>query len=215
MDFVTIDDLLDDVLSEAIGCPIYTARDRIRWAAIQFCKQTGVSVETTSEIDLDAGEDIIQLPCPSTNVRAWQVLWLKTTENTVWPLNRRDLAERGLKWDGLEGQWPQGYVKTSNKEIRLIPKPDQDKTAVMTIHCSYIPQVEATRIDAVLVDEYREAIVHGALSRLLKMSAEEWYDPVEARERDMFFTIAQSEARALADKDFQTGEQTVKMRPMA
>ena len=97
----------------------------------------------------------------------------------------------------------------------MIPKPTLDIAEAMTIHCSYIPQRDATRIDAVLVEEYYEAIVSGALYRLLKMSKEDWYDPQEARERRDWFAIAQSEARALADKDFTTGEQNVRMCPMA
>ena len=61
----------------------------------------------------------------------------------------------------------------------------------------------------------RSQVAHGALSRLLSMSKEEWYDPAEARERKMFFAIAMSEARALADKDFLTGDRRVQMSPMA
>ena len=215
MEFVNIDELLNEVLSEAVGCPIYTARDRIRWAAIEFCKQTGVSVETTSELDIEADEDIIELPSPSVSVRPWQVVWMKTTNGTVWPQDRRSLVEQNAKHEGLSGEFPLSYVRLAYNRVQFIPKPDIATAEALTIHCSYIPQRDATRIDAILIDEYRDAIVHGALYRLLKMSREEWADPSEAKERLTWFSIAQSEARALADKDFSTGEQTVIMTPLA
>jgi len=215
MEFVSLDDFLDDVLVEVPGCPIYTARDRIRWAAIEFCKLTGVSVHTTEEIDWDADCSLVELPVPSSNVRAWQVLWISTVNGMLHALNRRQMNERGIIWDGLEAEAPDSYIRKSNTEIQLVPTPTSDTTSAMSIHCSYLPTRDATKLDAVLMDEYREAIVAGALSKLLNMSKEEWYDPAEARERSTWFSFACSEGRALADKDFQTGEQTVRMSPMA
>ena len=216
MDFVKLDDFLDDVLAEVPGCPIYTARDHVRRAAIEFCKQTGVSTHTTVDIDIDADEAVMTLPCPSVSVQSWQVLWLRVPEQgIVGPLARRSMVEHGLEWEGQTGNPPRGYVRLNRNEIQLVPTPDADESNAMSIHCSYIPQKDATYLDAILMDEYREAITSGALSRLLRMSKEDWYDRMEAQERKEWFAIAMSEARALADKDFQTGEQTVAMNPMA
>lgn len=215
MEFVSIDEVINEVLAEVPGCPIFTARDRIRWAAIEFCKQTGVSVETTRELDIDADEAVVTLPCPSASVQTWQVLWIKTTRGPVVPLDRRAMSEGRAEWEGLTGDYPKGYVRRGRGLIEFVPVPVATLTEEMSIHCSYIPRRTATRIDRVLVDEYSEALVSGALSRLLKMSKEVWHDKMEARERQEWFSIAMSEARALADKDFQTGPQTVQMRPMA
>lgn len=215
MEFVNLEELVDEVLAEAPGCPIYTARDKIRLAAIDFCKQAGVSVETTFDLDVDADENIVQLPEPGSDVRVWQILWIKTTENTVLPVDRRSAAERNAQWDTATGRTPLGYVRRSNTEIQLIPIPTEDLSEVMTIHCSYVPKRDADRLDAVLIDEYRDVVVHGALSRLFKMSKEAWYDRVESIERGQFFQYGVNEARALADKDFLTGPSVVQMRPFA
>lgn len=215
MKFVSLDDFLDDVAPEVPGCPTFTIQDRIRWAATEFCKNSGVSVETTDSIDLEANEEELSLPTPSGDVRVWQVLWMKTDSGPVLELDRRSMNERGIQWDGLTGDYPLSYVRKSNEVVQLIPKPTVDRVGALTLHCSYIPTRDADRLDAVLLDEWREAIVCGALSKLLNMSKEDWYDPSEARERGMMFSIYQSEARALADKDFSVGEQHVRMNPFA
>jgi len=217
MDFVSISELYDDVLAEAPGCPIYTARDKIRLAAIDFCKQTGVSVHTEELIDIDAECNIMPLPVPGASVRVWQVLYVKTTgfAGQVVPVSRRSMVERSAQWESLTGDYPHSYIRLNNKQIQIIPIPNQDLSEVMSIQCSYIPKRDATRLHAVLFDEYRDAITHGALARLLKMSKEEWYDRGEAAERAQFFQYCVNEARPLADKDFQTGPQVVQQRPFA
>ena len=215
MDFVSIDDFLPDILPEVVGCSKYTAQDAVRLAVIEFCKTTGVSVETTEEIDLTADEDVLTLPTPSGQVESWQVLWMTTDEGTVWPMDRRTLAERNLIWRGKSGNRPQSYTVLNRKQVRFIPTPDTDVESILTVHQSFIPKNDASRVDARLFDEYREAITAGALSRLLKQSGTGWYDPKEALERKAFFVVEMSQARGLAAKDFQTGEKSVQMNPMA
>lgn len=215
MDFVNFKEFLDDVLPEVPGCSLYTALDRVRWSAIEFCKQTGVSVETNEELDIEADEAVIDVPSPASYVQPWQVLWVQNTQGTVRPLDRRTLAENGVKWKELTSDWPPEYVRLSRNQIRLVGIPENDHDEALTIHASYIPVPAATKVDVVLLQEYREAIVSGALSRLLNMSKERWHDRAESIERRDQLAIAISGARALADKDFTTGEQTVQMNPMA
>ena len=215
MEFVSIDLFLDDVLPEVPGCSKYTAIDNIRLAAIDFCKQTGISVETSEEQDIDANEPIFDLPSPGSNVRPWQVLWMNSTQGPITPVSRRVAVEWGATWETLTGDWPCNYLHVNNSQVRFVPIPTESRSESLTVHCSYIPTRNADRLDAVLLDEYREAITSGALYRLLRMSKEPWYDPTEARERRDMFAIAVNFARPLADKDFMTGEQSVMMRPMA
>jgi hypothetical protein len=215
MDFVSIDDFLPDVLPEVVGCTVFAARDAVRLAVIEFCKETGVSAETTEEIDLEANEKVIDLPSPSGDVEPWQVLWMKTDEGPVDPIDRRSMVERRMRWGHLDNKRPDLYTRINRKQVEIMPYPSEDADEVLTIHCSYIPKRDADRIDARIFDEYREAITSGALSKLLKKSNTDWYDPDEARERALFFAIEMSEARVLADKDFQTGPTTVQMSPMA
>lgn len=194
MDFVTLDEFLDDIMPEVPGCSVYTVQDCVRKAAIDFCKETGASVETIEGVDLDANEELLTLPAPSSYVRVWQLLSAE-----VAPGTGRTFALHRVRHD----------------QVRLDPVPDTSLPEALTVRCSYIPTRNAARLDAVLADEWREAIVCGALERLLRMSKEAWYDPSEARERGMDFAIYKSEAKALAHKNFETTEQRVQMRPMA
>jgi hypothetical protein len=215
MQSVKFDEFLDDVAPEVPGCPKITIISRLRMAAIDFCKETGVSVWTVEGVDLDAGEAVLTLPVPGSFAQVWQVVWAKTNNGPVTPLHRSAMIDRGIKWEGLTGRYPLNFVHHNPREIMLIPTPEYDLPGALTLHCSYIPTRNAKRVDARLLDEYREAIAHGALARLLKMRGEDWYDGAEAQERSIFFEIAKSEARAVAAKDFQAAEQHVRMSPLA
>ena len=215
MDFVSIDEFLPDILPEVVGCSKYAVQDAVRLAVIEFCKTTGVSVETTEEIDLEGDEAVLDLPTPGGDVEPWQVLWMKTDVGPVDPMDRRKMNESRHQWGTQTGPRPDVYMNINRKQVRLSPIPVEDASEVLDVHCSYIPKRDASRIDARIFDEYREAITSGALSKLMKKSGTDWYDRDEARERALFFAIEMSMARGLADNDFSTGPQTVQMNPMA
>ena len=215
MRFVSIDNFQKDILSEVPGCSKYTIQDAVRRAVIEFCKEVSISVETTEGIDLEEGEAILDLPSPSGQVKPWQVLWMKHDEGSVDPIDRRGMVDKGWKWGHIESKRPDLYTVISRSQVQLLGTPTEDADEVLTVHCSYIPKSDATRIDERVYDEYNEAIVNGALSKLLRQNRQDWFNPVLAREYKADFSLDMNHARALADKDFTTGPQFVQMNPMA
>lgn len=215
MEFTALTMFLDDVTPEVPGCPQPTILHRLRWSAIEFCKKTGVSVETNEDIDIDANEPLIDIPSPGSDVRVWQALWARTTKETLLESDRRYLSERNLLWEKVTAKWPSGFVRLNNAQIRLFPIPSEAHTESMTIHANYIPTPNAVKVDSVLFNEYREAIADGALSKLLQMSKESWYDAKEGLSREAHFRHEINNASALAAKDFIAGPTFAVIRPLA
>lgn len=202
MDLINIDDFLDDVMPELPGCTEFLAIDRLRFAAIEFCRRTLISQETVEELDLDADEPELSIPTPNNSVRVYRIMWIKSPHRTLTPLPKQPLTNQSRDWATLgTADWPMSYVRLSKDTVYLIPVPSEDKNGVITAHIACIPERDATKLDAVLIDEHREAIAAGALSRLLKMKKEGWYDPTSAQQYAIDFASEISNARASVNKD--------------
>lgn len=216
MEFVKLEDFLDDVMPEISGCTEFAAEDRIRRAAIELCRESMISQETTEELDLEANERILEIPALSNDVLMHRILWMKNTKTFMHLYNRRHLAERNIVWDAPgTTDYPGSYVQKSRTEIELIPAPRLDKSGEINVHCAYIPSKNAKRLDAVLIDEYRDAIASGALSRLLMMSGEAWYNPKAAAINEAQFRHYISKAIAAVNKDKTVVNDRVQLIPFA
>jgi hypothetical protein len=202
MNLISIDDFLDDVMPELPGCTEFLAIDKLRFAAIEFCRKTLVSQETVDELDLDAGEPELTIPTPNSSVRVYKIMWIKSPHRTLVAAPKQPLTDRSRNWDTIgEADWPISYVRLTNDTVQLIPPPLVDKSAVITAHVACIPTKSASRLDEVLIDEYREAIAAGALSRLLNMAKEPWFDREAAKRNAFDFASEISNARATVNKD--------------
>lgn len=202
MDLISIDDFLDDVMPDLPGCTEFLAIDRLRFAAIEFCRRTLISQETVDELDLDANDPELAIPPPNNSVRVYRIMWIKTPHRTLAQLPKQPLADRSRDWTTAgTADWPTSYVRLTNDTVHLIPTPLADNSGVVTAHIACIPTKDSTKFDSVLMDEHRAAIMAGALSRLLKMRKEPWYDPESAQQYAIDFASEISNARASVNKD--------------
>jgi len=202
MDLISIDDFLDDVMPELPGCTEFLAINRLRFAAIEFCRRSLISQETVEELDLDQDEPELVISAPNNSVRVYRIMWIKSPHRTLTPASKQPLTDRSRDWTTFgTADWPMGYVRLSSDTVHLIPTPSEDKSGVITAHVACIPTREATKLDVILIDEYREAIAAGALSRLLNMGKEPWYDPSSAQQYAIDFASEISNARASVNKD--------------
>jgi len=212
MEFVSIDDFLDNVMPECAGCTEFTAQDRIRWAAIEFCRKTLVSQETSELLDLEANEPLLDLPSLSNNVLLYRILWMKNSKQFMKEHIRNSLADRNIRWDSAATgvtEFPPSYVKKSRILVHLFPTPEKNKNEEIEFHGAYIPSKKTQKLDAILIEEHQQAIVSGALSSLLDMSSEDWYNPRAADKHDTKFHTLLYNARAAVNKDFTTQDTVV------
>ena len=214
MDFVRIEEFLDDVMPEVAGCTEFAAIDRLRRSAIEFCQKTLVSQETIEELDLTADDSILPIPSPSNQVLMYRILWMRNPQRFMTVSNRRMLANRNIDWKDRgesTSDYPYGYVLLNREEAEIFPTPKADASGVIDVHCAFIPNRECSRLDSILIDEHRDAIAAGALSHLLRMSKESWYNPEEGTAKEADFRALISNARAAVNKDRTTADTKVQM----
>lgn len=218
MRFVEINEFFQDVLPEIRGCSNFVLRDKIRLAAIEFCRRTLVSQETVEDIDIEAGEALVPIPAPSRHVINHRAVWVKTSKDFLTEYNRKHLAAKGQSWAGdpwnTPKEWPSGFFMRDG-DIQLIPAPTVNKPGELIVHMAYLPSRDATSLDELLINDYREAIKYGALARLKMMQGEPWYDPESAGINDREFQVVISQARVDEEKGRGQAETFVQMHPLA
>lgn len=215
MNLIGIEDYYDDIRLEVPAAPNPIIQSRIRLAAIEACKRTLVSHETLDSVDIEAAVSEYKLEPPSSCFRIWRVMWVKTPNIVLFPSSRTNLESMGLDWERGTGEAPTDFISIAADTIQLYPIPTLDISEAFVPHVAFIPDPKTTHLDDRLYYYYKEAIVAGALSKLLRMSGTKWYDPKAAIIRESEFQIELSKMLANAKKDEGVADLQVTMRPFA
>lgn len=217
MDFRDITLWYDDVRVEAPAAPNPLIADKVRLAAIEVCKRTMVSRETLDLIDIEAGVKQYKLEPPSSCLRIWRVLWMRTVSGVapLHPSARHNLVSHGLDWERATGEAATDWIQIKNDIVQLWPAPTIDLDEELEAHVAFVPDPRTPKLDDRLYFYYKEVIVAGALSKLLGMSGTEWYDPRAAMIREREFQVEISKILANTQKDESVADLQVAMRPFA
>lgn len=151
------------------GCPEPLIDDAVRRAAIEFCEKTRALREAVS-FNTVADQDYVTLaPTGGDVARLYKVMY---GDEELEPTTRFDFDE-----DGDTGQPLEYYIEPPNT-LRLYPVPDA--IYAMVAHVAVKPDRDATTLDDVLYNNWRDEIAAGAKAKLLKMSKQPWYDQAAA-----------------------------------
>lgn len=85
--------------------------------------------------------------------------------------------------------------------VYVNPAPCRDELRYYEVRVNVLPGQDTCYIDRCFYDEYAEVIAHGALSRLYRMKAEDWYDPGLAREHERLWRDALRTAKVRSLKN--------------
>jgi hypothetical protein len=217
MNFANISEWYDSIRVEVPAAPNPLIEDKVRLAAIEVCKRTMVSRETLDLIDIEAGVKQYKIEPPSSCLKIWRVLWMKTINGTspLFPTSRHNLISLGVDWERATGEAATDWVQIKNDIVQLWPAPTIDLDEELEAHVAFIPDPRTPKLDDRLYFYYKEAIVAGALSKLLSMSGTEWYDVRAAMTREREFQVEISKMLANTQKDESVADLQVAMRPFA
>ena len=217
MNYVDISEWFDSIRVEAPAAPNPLITDKIRLASMEVCKRTMVSRETLDLIDIEAGVKQYIIEPPSSCLKIWRVLWMKTINGVspLTPVSRHNLISMGVDWERATGEAATDWVQIKNDIVQLWPAPTIDLDEELEAHVAFIPDPRTPRLDDRLYFYYKEAIVAGALSKLLSMSGTEWYDQKAALIRGREFQVEISKILANTQKDESVADLQVAMRPFA
>lgn len=161
-------DLFVYVLTEAAGCPEFTAERAIRDAAIDFCARTDlyraepmtlIAVPGISEYTLDAptGTEPNHVAAVLRNGR---------------PLQKMVFDDAYMLIEQSDRSPPTYFAQYDNASLLLGPKPAVKES--LKVLYSLKPTQSSTSIPDTVGIENRETIIHGALFRLNMMAGQPW-----------------------------------------
>lgn len=214
----SLDTFLARLTPRAMGVADPIARQALIDTAVEFCQETLVvqqvlpAFDTVAEqrnypLTLDTGLAVASLR------KAWycgRPLAIPADDNVSTPLAYMAAtgdAEAPLN-DPTDALW-------HDEELYVFPVPEQAVTDALVVRVALKPTHDATAVPDVLLADWREAIVDGALYRVLGMRGTIHYDPAESDRAQARYRHQINRASAQARTGKQAGDLTVRMRPFA
>lgn len=180
---ITWPSFYDFIASDLPGCPFAAVDIALKQSAIDFCSQSlawrynhpdvAVTNGTAQYVFVPSAEAVVH----AIHYAAWngEEIATRVDESNVTIYDWRN-----------ESRTPK-YVFGGATSLTLVPTPDADGT--LTLEVILKPSSTATGIDDDIFNEWREAIVHGALARLMLSPKKPYSNPTLAAYHQQQFTI--------------------------
>jgi len=193
-------DYIDDVIEGAPGCPRATAQRHLLLSAQRFCRETHYWQEALVDEPLSAG--LLGYPL----VGSGTVIAVKSVRH-----DERDVPGRSRDW--LDRFWP-GWDKQSSTSpvyhtltgespliLRLAPNVATGAQGRLYVRAALMPD-DTGIIGDYVMDHHRDAIVSGAIERLVVMPKKSWTNPDMAGYHRANWTAGVSRAKTAVLKGF-------------
>jgi hypothetical protein len=197
MNFKPLSDLYAMVSTQAPGYNEDSAIDELLRTARTFCRESLVSQETV-ETSIDANARTLVVDSPASQVAVHRVMWVTAPYGDIAIVTLAELNQCA-GWRTATGN-PYRCANELDGELVLDRAPESAVTPVY-VRVATIPKLVQVRVDAILVDEWGEAIADGALYRILRMPNQTWSNPGAAAEAKARYEIELSRAKAEAAKN--------------
>jgi hypothetical protein len=189
-------DLYDLVVPDLPGCPFAAVNSALRQSAIAFCEQSLAWKEEHPPIAVSA-ETAEYAFIPPTGAAVHSITHAEFNAKEI-SSHTGELDTSSRNWRNQTGT-PE-YVLGGAGLLRLVPEPDSAGTLTMTVALK--PSTSAAGIDERLFDEYREAIVHGTLARLMLSPKKPYTNTQLAQYYHQLFAIEAARAGTRAARNF-------------
>lgn len=179
------------------GCPDSLIESNIRSAVIEFCEKSGAYQLELDPVTTVANIFEYDLEPPSGTV-VHKIMWVVHEGKDLEPISTNLLEQRLPKWrDADHAGTPQYYVKNSQSVFWLVPTPETTKASSTILRAQLKPTHTSNACDDDIMSDYREAIINGALFRLLRLPSKDWTDLGAAQVYGSLFAqgIAEAERR--------------------
>lgn len=171
---VTYDAFLQDILPFARNCPDPVIENAVRGATIELCEKSELWQVELDPISAIAGQYAYDLEAPQGAV-VRRILTLTDEQgNTLDPVTSGMLDQREPEWRTTPGR-ARFYIKRDEEnQIWLAPPPATARTNAYLIRAVLVPAITSSSCSNVVMNNFRDTIVNGAVSRLLSMPDKDW-----------------------------------------
>lgn len=201
MAIVTYGTYIPDVVAYATGCPGPTIVVALRKTAIDFFHESLAYRSWLTAFNLTISTTSYTLGTLPAETEVAQIMELKCEGLPVQPLTHEQFFAVDPEWPSLAGTQAQYYTTLGAlPDFNIIPIPSATVTNAFNAHVALRPTLASTGVEATYFEQWKDGIVDGALSRLLRMKDRSWSDPKEAVEREKSYLIERAKARIQANK---------------
>lgn len=193
------EDLLKDISAEVPGCPEPVMDRELHDAAYDFCRRTGIWREELEPVTPKANVAVYEFVAPF-EARVEKVEWgyYGTTQMHFRKESQIRAANHRAEDDTGE---PRNFalVRGDRNQFVVNPIPGSSETGKdFVFYALLLPTRASTEAPDWLFDEWQDALVHGALERLMRQRAE-WGEPQAAQMHGQLFRqeIARAKREAL------------------
>ena len=186
--------LIKEVLPYVPLCPDTLAEQAIRSATIEFCERSKAYILDMDPFNTISGVYEYDFEIP-TGTEVHQVLYMTYNGRDMDPISPRSLELNYPDWRDRTGN-PHVYLQKTPTTFWVVPVPSGSDQIIASVALK--PTRSSNNIDTTISNTYRDAIIYGALYRLLRMPHREWTDIGAAQEYSFQFSqeIQQAELRA-------------------
>jgi len=180
-----IESLVPKVKREVPSCPSFIAIEELRNTIIDFCINTdiyladlslfqtvtGINEYESADLDIPVGAElnhILDYFCEVGESTA------QLSEKNLTRLEPKSLIGKPSLFDLYGKGKPKYYSQKDQETILIAPTPNENYSLYALY--SLKPTATATTIPNIIVNEYQETIIHGALYRLQMMKDSPWSD---------------------------------------
>lgn len=169
---ISYDAFLPSLLPSIRNCPDPTIEEAIRSTVIDICERTEMWQADLDPISLIAGTYEYDLEPPTQSI-------VHRIINVVYEGDPLDPSTMGLinqRFRDWKTQWgkPKLWVKEGQALVRFVPIPKENQAAAVDIRVVLKPTITSGGADAYIMTDARDAIINGALSRIMSIPGRDW-----------------------------------------
>jgi len=179
------------------GCPMGVLNYALRQSAIAFCEQSQAWKFTLDDIAVEANTGVYALINTPVGSIVHVITYAKFNDTEISP----NTSESNIPiWNWRDQTGIPEYVLGGPTAVTLVPTPNLNGTLKLIAVLKPTPVAEG--IDDDIFNEYREAIVHGAKSRLMLSPKKPYTDASLGTYHNQQFAIKTASAGNRADRNY-------------
>ena len=173
---IKFEDFLPDIIPMVPGCPDTLIIHHVRQAARELCEKSACYVEDLDPMTVIPGIYEYDLD-PPPNAIIHRIKWALLDGRYVEFAGTALMAERYPNWREKDKRGvPKLIAQIRPDAFWLCPVPQEKVKNGLIVHVILKPSQKANSIQDRVADEYRDAIINGALFRLLRLPSKDWTD---------------------------------------
>lgn len=195
---ISYESLVPEVAPNLYGCPDLLIKNSIRSAVIELCEKASVYQAELDPVTTVSGIYEYDLEAPSgTSVQ--KILWVTHQGKDLEPITSTLLEQRIPKWrEASNASTPAYFIKQNTSTFWLAPIPSTTIVSSTLVRAVLKPTHTSTTCADEVMNDYRDAIINGALFRLLRIPNKDWTDLKGANTYGILFANAVVEAERRA-----------------